>query len=168
MPLFFSIKSCIAWMSIKYVLMRMLKSPWASWWLSDKESTCNAGDLQLARDGFISWSGRFPGKRNGNPLQYSCLENPMDGGTWHWWSHKNSDSTEQLKDNKSQLSFGTPHKSICKRDLVYIVGVWGFLLEAKCEDFNSNIEGVEVAWASQVVLELTCQCRRPQRHRFDP
>ena len=36
-----------------------------------------------ARDpGLIPWSGRSPGKGNGNPLQYSCLENPMDGGAW--------------------------------------------------------------------------------------
>ena len=36
----------------------------------------NAGDL-----GLISNSGRSPGEGNGNPLQYSCLENPMDGGS---------------------------------------------------------------------------------------
>ena len=42
-----------------------------------KESTCNAGDL-----GSISGSGRSPGEGNGNPLQYSCLENPMDKGAW--------------------------------------------------------------------------------------
>ena len=43
------------------------------WWLSGKESACNAGDL-----GFIYGLGRSPGGENGNPLQYSCLENPMD------------------------------------------------------------------------------------------
>ena len=37
----------------------------------------NAGNL-----GLIPGSGRFPGKGNGNPLQYSCLENPMDRGAW--------------------------------------------------------------------------------------
>ena len=42
-----------------------------------KASTSNAGDL-----GLIPGSGRSPGERNGNPLQYSCLENPMDGETW--------------------------------------------------------------------------------------
>ena len=42
-----------------------------------KESAYNAGDL-----GLIPGMGRFPGEGNGNPLQYSCLENPMDGGTW--------------------------------------------------------------------------------------
>ena len=38
-----------------------------------KESACNAGDL-----GLIPESGRSSGEGNGNPLQYSCLENPMD------------------------------------------------------------------------------------------
>ena len=37
----------------------------------------NAGDL-----GSIPGLGRFPGEGNGNPLQYSCLENPMNGGAW--------------------------------------------------------------------------------------
>ena len=43
----------------------------------DKESACNGGDL-----GLIPGSGRSPGEENGNPLQYSCLENPMDRGAW--------------------------------------------------------------------------------------
>ena len=42
-----------------------------------KVSAYNTGDL-----GSISGSGRSPGKRNGNILQYSCLENPMDKGAW--------------------------------------------------------------------------------------
>ena len=42
-----------------------------------KASVYNAGDL-----GSIPGSGRFPGEGNGNPLQYSYLENPMDGGVW--------------------------------------------------------------------------------------
>ena len=44
-------------------------------------------------------SGRSPGEGNGNPLQYSCLENPMDRGAWQTtcpWGHKESDLTEQL------------------------------------------------------------------------
>ena len=45
-----------------------------------RESTCNAGDRGDA--GSIPGSGRFPGKGNGNPLQYSCLRNLMDKGTW--------------------------------------------------------------------------------------
>ena len=42
-----------------------------------KLSTCNAGDL-----GSIPGLGRCPGEGLGNPLQYSCLENPMDRGAW--------------------------------------------------------------------------------------
>ena len=40
-----------------------------------KESACNTRDLS-----WIPGSGRLPEEGNGNPLQYSCLENPMDGG----------------------------------------------------------------------------------------
>ena len=43
----------------------------------DKESACKAEDL-----GSIPGSGRSPGEGNGNPLQYSCLENSMDRGAW--------------------------------------------------------------------------------------
>ena len=42
-----------------------------------KVSACNVGDL-----GSIPGLGRSPGEGNGNPFQYSCLENPMDGGAW--------------------------------------------------------------------------------------
>ena len=45
--------------------------------LEGTESACNAGDLGLIPD-----LGRSPGEGNGNPLQYSCLENTMDGGAW--------------------------------------------------------------------------------------
>ena len=39
---------------------------------------------------------KFPGEGNGNPLQCSCLENPMDGGAWCPWGCKESDTTERL------------------------------------------------------------------------
>ena len=42
-----------------------------------KESACNAGDMNL-----IPGSGSSPGAGNGNPLQYSCLGNPLDRGAW--------------------------------------------------------------------------------------
>ena len=55
-----------------------------------KASPCNAGDL-----GSIPGSGRSPGEGNGNPLQYSCLENPTDGEAWlESRGHKEADTTE--------------------------------------------------------------------------
>ena len=47
------------------------------WWFSGKESAANAEDSSL-----IPGSGRSPGGGNGNQLQCSCLENPMDRGAW--------------------------------------------------------------------------------------
>ena len=48
-----------------------------------KESACNAGNL-----GSIPGLGRSPGEGNGNPLQYACLENSMDGGAWWATVHR--------------------------------------------------------------------------------
>ena len=53
-----------------------------------KASACNAGDL-----GSIPGSGRSPREGNGNTLQYSCLENSMDGGAS--WNRQESDTTER-------------------------------------------------------------------------
>ena len=48
-----------------------------------KESVCNAGDV-----GTIPGLGRSPGGGHGNPLQYFCLENPMDRGAWQAMVHR--------------------------------------------------------------------------------
>ena len=64
---------------------------WKALWLahsedgSGKESTCNAGNM--GDTGLIPGSGRSPGEGNGNSLQYSCLGNPMDRGTWEATAH---------------------------------------------------------------------------------
>ena len=58
-------------------------------WLSGEESACSAGNSGHA--GLIPVSGRSPGGINGNPLQYSCLENSMDKGAWQ--ACKESDTT---------------------------------------------------------------------------
>ena len=57
----------------------------ASWVVQHKESACNAGDI--GKEGSAPELGRSPGEGNGNPLQYSCLENPTDGGTWQATVH---------------------------------------------------------------------------------
>ena len=56
-----------------------------------RESPCSAGD-----PGSFPGSGRSPGEGNGNPLQCSCLGNPMDRGWGSPWSGKESDPTERL------------------------------------------------------------------------
>ena len=61
------------------ILMWTRGFPWSS---VGKESACNAGDL-----GSIPGSGRSPGAGIGNPLQYSCLENPMDREAWQATVH---------------------------------------------------------------------------------
>ena len=58
-----------------------------------KGSAYNAGDL-----GSITGSGISPGEGNGNPLQCSCLENPMDGGAWKAAVHGVAEGRTQLND----------------------------------------------------------------------
>ena len=57
-----------------------------------KESACNAGD-----QGLIPGSGRSPREGNGNPLQYSCLENPVDRGAWWATVHGVTQTWTRLK-----------------------------------------------------------------------
>ena len=68
----------------KYSSLNLEYLPWTHIFIrsfpggsNGKEFACNSGDLDL-----IPGLGRFPGEGNGYPLQYSCLENPMNKGTW--------------------------------------------------------------------------------------
>ena len=62
-----------------------------------KELPANAGDVRDS--GLIPGLGRSPGEENGNPLQYSCLENPMDrGGAWRATVHRVTKSRTRLSD----------------------------------------------------------------------
>ena len=68
-----------------------------------KESSCNARDTRDA--GSFPGLGRFPGEENGNPLQYSCLENSMDRGAWWATVHGVAKSqTEQLNKHACLIS----------------------------------------------------------------
>ena len=64
--------------------MMLLGIPWQ---LSSKETVCDAGDM-----GSIPGSGRSPGEGKGNPLQYSCLESPMDIRAWWAAVHRVANS----------------------------------------------------------------------------
>ena len=65
-----------------------------------KASARNAGDL-----GLIRGLGRSPGEGNGNPLQYSCLENPMDGGAWWATVH----GSQRVRHDWSDLAAAVGH-----------------------------------------------------------
>ena len=70
-----------------------------------KNPPANAGDV-----GLIPGSGRSPGEGNGNPLQYSCLGNPMDRGGWQDTVDrvaKELDTTEQLNNSPNLIFKGT-------------------------------------------------------------
>ena len=72
--------------------------------LPGKESACQAGDM-----GSNPVSRRYPGKENGNQLQYSCLGNPKDRGAW-WVTvpgvTKESDMTSRLNSNNNDIDCG--------------------------------------------------------------
>ena len=74
-------------------------------WLSGKEFTSNAGDTGDV--GLIPALGRSPGRGHGNPLQYSCLENPMNRGAWRATVQGAAKSQTRLK----QLSTHRMHSA---------------------------------------------------------
>ena len=67
----------------------------------DKESACNTGDL-----GLIPGWRKCPGEGNGKPLQYSCLENPLDKGVWWATVHRVTKSQTRLRDEHFHFHLG--------------------------------------------------------------
>ena len=78
-----------------------------------KASACNAGD-----PGSIPGSGRSPGEGNGNPLQHSCLENPMDGGAWKAAVHGVAKSRTRLSDFTVTFHFHALEKEMATHSSV--------------------------------------------------
>ena len=74
---------------------------WTRGGTDGKVSAYNAGD-----PGSIPGSGRSPGEGNGTPLQYSCLENPMDGGAWEATVHGVAKSRTRLSDFTFVWTYG--------------------------------------------------------------
>ena len=81
---------------------KLLPGPYTTWGFPGssvgKESACSSGDL-----GSISGSGRSPGEGNGNPLQYSCLENPMDRGAW--WATVHGVAKNRTQDWATNINY---------------------------------------------------------------
>ena len=78
-----------------------------------KVSACNVGDL-----GSIPGSGRYPGEGNGNPLQYCCLENSMDGGAWWAAVHGVTKSWTQLSNFSFTFHFHALEKEMATHSSV--------------------------------------------------
>ena len=118
----------------KYILMWCNTSNNNTWvlnknelprWLSGKESACQY--RRFKRHGFDPWVGKVPREGNGNSLQYSCLENPMDNGAWRatvhgvaksWtWLPSKQDSEDrginfgEVRERKNQLCLGKWEKA---------------------------------------------------------
>ena len=86
-----------------------------------KESTCSAGDTGDA--GLIPGCGKSPRGGNGNPLQYSCLKNPVDRGPWWATVHGVSKSRTQLSKNLLlQVTFKKIKKENTLTESRWIVG----------------------------------------------
>ena len=82
-----------------------------------KSSTYSAGDL-----GSIPGLGRSPGEGNGNPLQYSCLENPMDRGAW-----RATYSPWGRKRVRHNLATKPPELFRSKIQSISVMGLWSFI-----------------------------------------
>ena len=91
------------------------------WGLTGKESSCSAGGAGGAGGtgdaSSILGSGRLQGEGNGNPLQYSCLENPMNRGAWWAAVHRVAKKQKQLTTTTTTTVLGNQyifsHWNIC-------------------------------------------------------
>ena len=129
LPIYFYCKCSIfkpchflAWVTYCYSLT---KSPGFPGSTSGKEPVCQC--RRHRRYGFNPGSGRSPGGGNGNPLQYSCLENPTDRETWWATVHRVTKSQTRLKWLSTVTShfwlFVTPWPAACQASLSIIISL---------------------------------------------
>ena len=130
--------------------MNLFNQSGLSWWLSSKESTRNAGEA--GDSGSVLGLGRFPGEWNGNPLQYSCLENSMDRRASRATVHNVTKSRTRLSDYaQHSAEFGMDMytllclKFIVNKDLLY--STWN---SAQCY--------VTAGWERSLGEMNTCIC----------
>ena len=151
------------------------------WWLSGKESSCNAGD-----PGSTPELRRSPGWEHGNPFWYASLENPMDRGAWWATTHRvakstESDTTEWLRNNNNKYicccccclvasvvsdsvrSYGLqPTRFLCPWDSL------GKSTGVGCHPSFRGSSGPNMGLLGGSAAKRIClQCRRCRNHGFD-
>ena len=119
------------------------------WWLSDRESAC-----QWRRHRFNPWSEKIPW-RNGNPLQYSYLENPTVRGAWRATAHGDTQSWTRFNDWTSLTSMKQPEAELINYSVLTAVG-WGGH-ENKQQFTHLSIRG-----AGCTVTNQPIKCHTPQ------
>ena len=119
---------------------------WTSLLLSGKESTCQCRNTRDA--GSIPGSGRCPGEGKGNPLQYSCLGNPMDRGAW-WAMHgvTELDTTGHTHTYTHKLTHTYTHKYIRKSEVKMLAAQLCLTLcnPMDCSPPGSSVHGISQA-----------------------
>ena len=111
------------WLKVELVGFRKLKLLGLPWWLSSKESACQAGD-----SGSIPGLGRSLGGGHDNPFQYSCLENPMDRGAWWAMVHRGAKDWSDLAHSTCGHLVSHPYLALILSSLSNSSGSWDPLI----------------------------------------
>ena len=91
-----TLNNILTWVYYQKLFLTVIHQYWElPRWLHSQESSCSAGDTGDA--GSIPGLGKSPGERKSYPCQYSCLENPMDWGTWWATVHRVAKSRARLR-----------------------------------------------------------------------
>ena len=101
---------------------------------SGKEPTCQL--RRCKRCWFNPWVGKIPGEGNGNPLQYSCLENPMDRGAWRATIHETaeSDTTEVTKHTQTSMQSCTGRAVVLWKSWMLELGQVDWITTIACSE----------------------------------
>ena len=119
-------------------------------------SASSAGDL-----GSIPGSGRSPGEGNGNPLQYSCLENPMDGGAWWATVHGVSKSRTRLSD--FTFTFRTWKQPRCSSTGEWIKKLWYIYMMEYYSAIRRNAFGSGLMRWMYIEPFIQCEVRQKEK-----
>ena len=118
--------------------------------LEVKNLPANVGDI--GDMGLIFELGRFPGGGNGNPLQYSCLENPMDRGAWQATVHRVANSQTRLKQLSSHR-YKHSTDALLWRNLTHTLS-----LEGPCALWPGATPKIKVLSGLNEILEALFAC----------